>query len=384
MRSDLNVINLENWTTEIRKTNSKAFLAATWYRSPCYPADLFLSYESFIGKLDSLDLEYYLLGDLNCNLASPIPDANTHRLLEISDLYRLKQLVNEPTRVTESSSTLRDLIYTNYTDRVGCCGVSHIAISDPSLVYVYRQISSDLPSKGQSSISYRNFRNFDRENFRNEISQQDWSFNESEDPNLVWSNWKPQFLRVVNSHLPFRTRRTKLNKTPWINSALKKGMRCRDAAKRKAIKKKESSRLGNYRKLRNRINNEVKTTKASCYHNSLIQSEGNARRTWKTINNLKTRRQNNQIVKDVKVNDIAICNSKEISNAFNEHFSTIGPRLAREIPLTSDEHSIYLKKYYWKLQQILFRPTMNEWMNDLFNFEDVGSVYTIFRARGSC
>ena len=25
---------------------------------------------------------------------------------------------------------------------------------------------------------------------------------------------------------------------------------------------------------------------------------------------------------------------------------------------------------------------MNEWMNDLFNVEDVGSVYTIFRVRG--
>ena len=53
-------------------------------------------------------------------LVSPTPDANAHRLLEISDLCGLKQLINEPTRVTESSSTLIDLIYTNYTDRVGC------------------------------------------------------------------------------------------------------------------------------------------------------------------------------------------------------------------------------------------------------------------------
>ena len=112
-----------------------------------------------MGKLDSLDLEYYLLGGLNCNLVSPTPDANTHPLLEISDLYGLKQLINEPTRVTESSSTLIDLIYTNYADRVCFSGVSHIAISDHSLVYVYRKISSDLPSKGHSSISYRNFRN---------------------------------------------------------------------------------------------------------------------------------------------------------------------------------------------------------------------------------
>ena len=56
-------------------------------------------------------------------------------------------------------------------------------------------------------------------------------------------------------------------------------------------------------------------------------------------------RRQNQIVKDVKVNDISICNTKEISNALNEHFSTIGPRLAPEIPLTSDEESIHLNKF---------------------------------------
>ena len=60
-------------------------------------------------------------------------------------LYGLKQLINEPTRVTKFSSTLIDLIYTNYTDRVGCSEVSNIAISDHSVVYVYRRLSSDLP-----------------------------------------------------------------------------------------------------------------------------------------------------------------------------------------------------------------------------------------------
>ena len=78
-----------------------------------------------------------MLGDLHCNLASPTPDANTHHSLAISDLYGLKQLINEPTRLTESLSTLIDLIYTNSTDWVGCSSVSHIAISDHNLVYVY-------------------------------------------------------------------------------------------------------------------------------------------------------------------------------------------------------------------------------------------------------
>ena len=70
-----------------------------------------------------------------------------------------------------------------------------------------------------------------------------------------------------------------------------------------------------------------------------------------------SRRQNNQIVKEVKVNDTFICNSNEISNVFNVHFSTIGPRLAREIPLTSDEESIYLNNNPENYNNFCFRPT---------------------------
>ena len=62
--------NLETLCIEIRKPNPKPFQIATWYRPPCSSIDLFLYYESFLEKLDSLGLEYYLLGDLNCNLAS--------------------------------------------------------------------------------------------------------------------------------------------------------------------------------------------------------------------------------------------------------------------------------------------------------------------------
>ena len=68
-------------------------------------------------------------------------------------------------------------------------------------------------------------------------------------------------------------------------------------------------------------------------------------------------RQNNQLVKEVKVNNISICNSNEISNTFNEHFSTIGPRLAREIPSTSDEVSTYLNNFPKNCNKFSFRPT---------------------------
>lgn len=63
------------------------------------------------------------------------------RLLEISELYGLKQQINEPT------SSLTDLIYTSYKGRVDCSGVSHIVISDHSLVYVYLRDTLPCPTE---------------------------------------------------------------------------------------------------------------------------------------------------------------------------------------------------------------------------------------------
>ena len=59
----------------------------------------------------------------------------------------------------------------------------------------------------------------------------------------------------------------------------------------------------------------------------------------------------------VNISYISICNSNEISNAFNEHFSTIGLRLARELPLTFDEESIYLNSITENYTKFCFRPT---------------------------
>ena len=51
---------------------------------------------------------------------------------------------------------------------------------------------------------------------------------------------------------------------------------------------------------------------------------------------------NNTTVKELKLNDTIISNSSELSNAFNDHFSTIGPRLANEIPPTAKNNSSYI------------------------------------------
>ena len=162
------------------------------------------------------------MGDLNCNMASAHFDSNTRLLCEISDIYGLQQLITEPTRITESSSSLIDVIFTNCINRVVCSRVLHIGISDHSLIYVYRKLSPEFAFKGHSTKTYRNFSNFNRENFRRDISRQDWSCT-SDDPNVLWADWKAKFLSIVNSHAPLKTKRVGSGKVPWITSDLWKG-----------------------------------------------------------------------------------------------------------------------------------------------------------------
>ena len=58
------------------------------------------------------------MGDLNCNMASAHFDTNTRLLCEISDIYGLQQLITEPPLITELSSSLIDVIFTNCIELV--------------------------------------------------------------------------------------------------------------------------------------------------------------------------------------------------------------------------------------------------------------------------
>ena len=59
---------LENIVVEINKPNAVPILICTWYRPPGTPIELFESFESLLGMIDCTNDEFYILGDINCNL----------------------------------------------------------------------------------------------------------------------------------------------------------------------------------------------------------------------------------------------------------------------------------------------------------------------------
>jgi len=120
-------------------------------------------------------MEYHLLGDINFNVGASTLDHETKVLTAITELCGgLHQLTSEPTRVTEFSSTLIDLIFTNEPNKVICSGISHIGISNHSLINSFRILLIGLCCKSHSAVTYRNVKTFDPNSLRNDIYSQNW------------------------------------------------------------------------------------------------------------------------------------------------------------------------------------------------------------------
>ena len=99
--------------------------------------------------------------------------------------------------------------------------ISDFGISDHGLIYAYRKLSFERPTNGHSSVNNRSFKNFDPAKFRHDIENQNWAYlGEFEDPDEMWHVWKTIFNSVVDKHAPFRTKRVRTAKSPWISSQL--------------------------------------------------------------------------------------------------------------------------------------------------------------------
>ena len=117
IREDLSKVNLEFLAIKVCKPHSRPFLVATWYRPPNSPLSTFPAFQDVIDMIDAENLEFYLLGGINCDLLAESPDNSTKELLSISTIYNLFQIISQPTRITNTSKTLIDLCFTNYPDK---------------------------------------------------------------------------------------------------------------------------------------------------------------------------------------------------------------------------------------------------------------------------
>ena len=112
-----------------------------------------------------------------------------------------------------------------------------------------------------------------------------------------------------------------------------------DPLKVKAINSNDPHDWANFKRMRNKVDTEIKAAKELFYN-------GDPRKTWQIIHDLTFCKAVNLSIREINLNGTSISESFDLSNAFNDHFSSIGPKLANDIPLSNNNdhcHREYVK-----------------------------------------
>ena len=174
------------------------------------------------------------MGDLNYSLLSEVISNNSSHLLNIIDIYGLTQLITEPTRVKQYSNTLIDLYLTNFPDKISKSGVINIGISDRSAIYLTRKVTL-LCSNMHKTVGIRQLKNFNEAEFLRDLRMIDWNrVTTRNNPNEMWDFWKHLLASVIDKHAPFRTKRVKNKRSPWITNELLREIYKRDILKKES------------------------------------------------------------------------------------------------------------------------------------------------------
>ena len=151
------------------------------------------------------------MGDFNLNLLNSDSHSATGEFLDNMISLMLLPIISRPTRVTSSSATLIDNIFTNVPLQSLRCGVFFTDISDHFPIF---------------AIS--NFTLANKVKFNDTLMQTNWDvvYN-SCDPNEAYDAFVSTFVQIFNRCFPFKQANRKLLTSiekPWISYALLKSI----------------------------------------------------------------------------------------------------------------------------------------------------------------
>ena len=223
--------------------------------------------ENYINQLNSVililpnDSEFILLGDFNVDRSTNCRSPSRQMLNNFSRQLHLYQVITEPTRITETSQTMIDLIFVNNSPRIVRNGVIPCSLSDHSLVFFV--FKSGVPKAPPRTIEYRSYKHYNKQSFLQDLKDTDWSaVVDDSDINTTVNNWCKQFIDLAYQHAPIKNMKVKGISIPWMTVEISQAMHDRNYHLKKAQKTQSKIHWSAYRKLRCLVNKQIREGKS--------------------------------------------------------------------------------------------------------------------------
>ena len=310
-------VHFESLFINIKFHDNKHLTIGNIYRPPSAPAH---STECILSTINSFDShnELIILGDFNKNWPS-------HSCTNDRNLFRsvnLTQLIKEPTRVDNRSSSLLDWILVTNPGRIIKSGVLSDCFSDHNIIFCVWKIK--IPKSPPKYISIRQSKNINVDSFIQDLIRINWSrFQLIPSVEDAWDFFHSEVTNVIDVHAPIKTIRVKGRHLPWISSHLIKLFKERDKAWAKHRSTRDPGDWEHYRHLRNLSKTETRNAKSNYYKNSFSLDFHNPKQFWNKLNTFLNKT-DKKTINQIQINNNTISDPLLISQAFNTHFSSIG------------------------------------------------------------
>ena len=138
---------------------------------------------------------------------------------------------------------------------------------------------SCFPKHTPTLVKYRNYKNFMKENFRNELQYKLLALNDD----AKFEDFETIFMNILNKHAPMKEKRIRANNSPFMNKTMSKAIMTKSRLKNKFLKNPTEENKVNYNKQRNYCVNLLRKIKKNYYANLDINNVTDNKKFWSTV-----------------------------------------------------------------------------------------------------
>ena len=343
---------LESTFIEIIIPNQKNILIGNIYRHPSMDlkeyTDDYLT--PFLDKINREDKRKVLMGDFNVDLMKVDDDNLTATYFDVMTSHLFVPHIIHPTRITSTSRTLIDNIFSNTTDLPSAeSGNFTLSLSDHLAQFLILKSDHSKSDKKMKKQKVMDTKNLDVENYILDMFDLDWDISNYQDPNNAFEHLFNHITIVNNKHIHTRlmTKKEQLDiEKPWINVEIKQLIRNKYKLQSLFIKEKDKEKKeslkSQYKKIRNLITSKTRANKKKHYETFFDKNSDNLRNTWRGIKSIINISSKSGTPSTLLVQNQLISDPKQIANEFNTYFSKVAENLQSKIHTQGQDFRKYM------------------------------------------
>jgi len=325
-----------------------SFVLIVIYRPPSSNITFYENLKQLLKQCD-FNKEVIIMGDFNINWEDKTVRKN---LKQITDHFDMKQIINGPTRITNSTSSQIDLIFSNRAERILKTFNMLTGLSEHNLILVARKLSSKrfIPFRRKYDSYGIPKRKLD--DFRKAVHQIEWEDiligKDQDEDSQIFSK---KLESIINDFSCKLNPKNKKYTVPWINSDILKLMKKRDLALKTANRSKFSHDRQHFAMLRNKVVKSLRKAKADFFLRIINEARGNSQTIWNRLSYLKGDNRKDRSSLELMVNGKLTNNPADVAEALNYYFvdsvvtiaQCFSPKYTETHTVNTDEQALTLR-----------------------------------------